>query len=243
MSLVRSSDDSPFVDDLQLVDAMNVAAQIPLSPSSWDLAGSAPAQSRAKRLLDIVAATLALIVLAPMLCVIYAAIKATSRGPALFRQTRYGLNSEPFRIYKFRTMYVERSDPTGVRQTQANDDRVTPIGACLRKFNLDELPQLLNVLLGHMSLVGPRPHVPDMLAGGVKYEELVPNYFERHRVKPGITGLAQALGFRGSTEDPSLARSRIAKDLEYIENWSFGSDLTILLRTIVYEIQYRGRGV
>jgi len=170
------------------------------------------------------------------------AIKLTSPGPVLFRQLRYGLNNELFKIYKFRTLYVEKSDQSGVNQIQRHDPRVTPFGRILRRWNLDELPQLLNVVKGDMSLVGPRPHVPEMLAAGVVYEELVPYYFQRHRVRPGITGLAQAMGFRGSTEDATLAIARIDMDLKYINSWSFQFDLWILVETARKELIAAGNG-
>lgn len=140
-------------------------------------------------------------------------------------------------------MYVDQSDSSGVKQTVLNDERLTPVGTFLRRFNLDELPQLINVIKGEMSLVGPRPHVPDMLAAGMKYELLVPEYFDRHRAKPGLTGLAQALGFRGSTEDADLAAARIKMDLRYIEHWSFTLDLLIIIKTIWYEITHHGSGI
>jgi polysaccharide biosynthesis protein PslA len=185
-----------------------------------------------KRALDLMLATLLLMFLAPGLIAVATAIKATSRGPVLFRQRRYGLNDTEFEIFKFRTMYVERSDCSGVTQTRANDPRVTPLGRLLRRTSIDELPQLLNVLMGDMSLVGPRPHVPGMRAGGVLYEELVPYYFERHKVRPGLTGLAQVNGLRGSTEDPVRAIARIDHDLAYIAQCSPALDLYILWETL-----------
>jgi lipopolysaccharide/colanic/teichoic acid biosynthesis glycosyltransferase len=140
-------------------------------------------------------------------------------------------------------MYVDKCDKTGVRQTREADQRVTPIGKLLRRYSVDELPQLLNIVKGDMSLVGPRPHVPGMLAGGIPYEFLVTNYFERHRVRPGLTGLAQAKGFRGSTEDAKLAKTRIDLDLQYIQNWSFGLDLRIILETLRTQFLTSGNGI
>jgi len=188
-------------------------------------------------------ATLGLLVLSPGLIAIALAIKLTSRGPILFRQRRYGLNNKIFVIYKFRTMYVDEADETGVEQTRYSDRRVTPVGRVLRRFSLDEFPQLFNAARGDMSLVGPRPHVPGMLAAGVPYEILVPNYFERHRMKPGITGLAQARGLRGSTADVELAKARIDLDLKYIQNWSLTLDLRIIIETVWREFLKAGNGI
>lgn len=245
MSLARDPGDHSFLDLTPVPLALDTAGWQDAASTTTVGGGlaSAPATSRAKRMLDIMIAALALVAVAPVLCVLCIAIKVSSRGPILFRQNRYGLHNQPFEIYKFRTMYVDRADPSGVNQTRMNDERITPLGQFLRRFNLDELPQLLNVLQGNMSLVGPRPHVPDMLAAGMKYENLVPYYFDRHRAKPGITGLAQAYGFRGSTEDADLAISRIKYDVAYIENWSLALDLIILARTLWYELKNRGRGI
>jgi len=190
----------------------------------------------AKRLLDVSASAFGLLFFAPLFIGIALAIKATSRGPVLFRQKRYGYHNRRFWILKFRTMYVHLGDSRGTRQATNEDPRVTPIGRILRKTSLDELPQLINVLTGDMSLVGPRPHVPGMLAGGLLYENLVPYYFQRHNMKPGITGLAQVSGYRGSTAAPLSAVERLDRDLRYIETWSLWLDLRIIARTIVREL-------
>lgn len=192
-------------------------------------------QLAAKRLSDIVGASCGLLVFAPLLIGIAIAIKMTSPGPVFFRQKRYGYHNRRFRIFKFRTMYTHLGDDRGTRQTTTDDPRVTPLGRILRKTSLDELPQLFNVLAGDMSLVGPRPHVPGMLAGGILYEELTPYYFQRHNMRPGITGLAQVSGYRGSTTVSRSAIERLDHDLRYIENWSLRLDLGIILRTLVRE--------
>jgi polysaccharide biosynthesis protein PslA len=191
-----------------------------------------PAASVRKRIFDIVMAGGALAFFAPLLLAIAVTIRLTSPGPALFFQYRYGYRNRRFKIYKFRSMRVDASDATGVKQTVAGDKRVTWIGKILRKTSLDEIPQLINVLKGDMSLVGPRPHVPGMLAANLLYEDLVPYYFQRHSARPGITGLAQINGCRGSTVEAGRAISRIDHDLEYIEKWSLRLDITIILRTI-----------
>jgi lipopolysaccharide/colanic/teichoic acid biosynthesis glycosyltransferase len=201
-----------------------------------------PFNPRSKRAFDVVGALLLLLIAMPGLLAIAIAIKITSPGPVFFRQWRYGLNNRKFRIYKFRTMRVSEGDESGVRQARPGDPRATAFGRFLRRSSLDELPQLLNVLTGEMSLVGPRPHVPGMKAGGMLYEELVPYYFERHRMRPGITGLAQAQGLRGSTEDPRRALARIERDLDYIHNWRFGLDLRILVETLRIEFRAAGNG-
>lgn len=191
-----------------------------------------PGESTMKRLIDIVGAATALLFLAPLFAAVALAIKYESPGPVFFVQNRYGQRNRRFRVYKFRTMHTGAMDVTGVQQTVAGDPRVTRIGRILRATSFDELPQLINVLKGEMSLVGPRPHVPGMLAGGMLYEDLVPYYFQRHTVRPGLTGLAQANGCRGSTTDPDAAIRRVDFDLDYIENWSLWLDCKIILRTI-----------
>ena len=191
-----------------------------------------PASSIAKRVFDIAAASGALLFFAPVLIAIAAGIKATSPGPVLFFQYRYGYRNRRFKIYKFRTMRTDACDVRGVTQTVQGDARITSIGRILRRTSIDEIPQLLNVLKGDMSLVGPRPHVPGMLAAELPYEDLVPFYFQRHTARPGITGLAQVSGCRGITVDSGRAISRIDYDLHYIERWSLRLDIMIILRTI-----------
>ena len=191
-----------------------------------------PSRSLRKRLFDIVVAGAALSFFAPLLIAIAIAIKLTSHGPVLFLQNRYGYRNRRFKIYKFRSMRVEAGDKTGVKQTVEGDSRITWIGKILRKTSLDEVPQLINVMKGDMSLVGPRPHVPGMLAADFLYEDLVPYYFQRHTARPGITGLAQINGCRGSTVEAGRAISRIDYDLDYIERWSLWLDIRIILSTI-----------
>jgi exopolysaccharide biosynthesis polyprenyl glycosylphosphotransferase len=191
-----------------------------------------PSASVWKRSFDIVAASAALLFFMPFLIAVAIAIKLTSPGPVLFQQSRYGYRNRFFKIYKFRTMRVDAGDARGVKQTVQGDSRITPVGRILRKTSLDEVPQLINVIKGEMSLVGPRPHVPGMLAAQLPYEDLVPYYFQRHTARPGITGLAQVSGCRGSTIEPNRAISRIDYDLDYIEKWSLRLDIMIIVRTI-----------
>jgi lipopolysaccharide/colanic/teichoic acid biosynthesis glycosyltransferase len=151
----------------------------------------------------------------------------------LFRQRRIGFNGQSFDVLKFRTMYHEAADPSVLRQVREGDPRVTPVGALLRRTSLDELPQILNVLRGDMSFVGPRPHAPGTRAGGKLFEDVTPRYAARHRVKPGLTGLAQVRGWRGPTETEEKLIRRIESDLEYIATWSPWLDFCIILRTLV----------
>lgn len=185
-----------------------------------------------KRLFDIVVASALLIFLAPVLIAVALAVKLTSRGPVFFAQRRWGKGNTPFRLYKFRSMYTDMQDVTGVQHTVQDDPRVTPVGRFIRRTSLDELPQLINVLRGDMSLVGPRAHALGMFAVGVRYEDLVPEYFARHSVRPGMTGLAQVRGLRGEVTDEAHARGRVAADLEYISNYSLWQDIKIMFWTI-----------
>lgn len=195
-----------------------------------------PVQLALKRAFDVVGASLGLAVLAPFLLLVALAVKLSSPGPVLFKQVRCGRHGRLITVLKFRSMYVDACDASGINQTIAKDPRVTRVGAWLRASNVDELPQLWNVLVGDMSLIGPRCHVVGMLAAGRAYEELVHNYHLRHAMRPGITGLAQVRGLRGPTTHPSKARQRIASDLYYVENFSIFLDAKILFLTIKSEV-------
>jgi putative colanic acid biosysnthesis UDP-glucose lipid carrier transferase len=181
----------------------------------------------AKRCIDVLFAALALIILMPMLALVAIAIKLDSPGPILFRQNRCGFNGKCFQIYKFRTMSVLEDGPS-IIQAQRGDQRVTHLGALLRRTSIDELPQLLNVLEGSMSLVGPRPHA---LAHDSQFDKVVRKYAFRRRVKPGLTGWAQVNGCRGPTPTTESVERRVEYDLWYIDNWSLRLDFTILLQT------------
>jgi len=181
-----------------------------------------------KRAFDVAVAAAALILLSPALAMVALLIRLDSPGPALFRQKRYGLNQEPFRIFKFRTMRV-MDDGAVVRQATRADARITRIGATLRRLSIDELPQLLNVLIGDMSIVGPRPHA---LAHDQLYFQRLALYARRHNVKPGITGWAQVRGHRGEIPDDSAMLARLDHDLYYIDNWSLWLDVKIMFMTV-----------
>ena len=185
--------------------------------------------SRLKRLIDILGAGFGLLTLLPFLAVIALIVILESKGPVLFRQRRSGLHGKIFTIYKFRTMKVMEDDADVTHATRG-DNRVTRVGRFLRRSSIDELPQLINVLKGEMSLVGPRPHA---VAHDQYYGRAVPNYNERFRVRPGITGLAQISGFRGEVRDTLHMQARVARDLEYIENWSPAMDVGILFLTVI----------
>lgn len=186
-----------------------------------------------KRSFDLAAGVSLLALLSPVMLACAAAVKLSSRGPVFFRQKRYGLDGREIRVWKFRSMRVETCQAgdagTAVRQATKDDPRVTRIGAFLRRSSLDELPQLFNVVLGSMSLVGPRPHAT---AHNEQYRTLIDGYMLRHKVKPGITGLAQVMGFRGETDTLDKMEGRVRYDHEYIRSWSFMMDVEILFRTL-----------
>ena len=186
-----------------------------------------------KRAEDIVIALGLLALFSPLMVAIAVLIKIGSPGPVFFRQTRFGFNNQPISVWKFRTMYIEDCRDVIEEQTQRDDPRVTPIGHWLRRTSMDELPQLINVLQGSMSVVGPRPHAQGTRAGNVLFEEAVAEYAARHRVKPGLTGWAQVNGWRGETDTLEKIQRRVDHDLYYIENWSLMFDIKIVLMTIL----------
>lgn len=189
------------------------------------------AERAKKRTIDLVFAIPILIALSPLLALVAIAIKLETRGPVLFKQDRVGRGNRLFKILKFRSMRVEQSDSAGTRSTQRDDDRITRVGKIIRMTSIDELPQLINVLLGEMSLVGPRPHALGSLAGERLFWEVDNTYWHRHRLKPGITGLAQIRGYRGATHASQDLTNRLQADLEYIEGWSIWRDVSILFNT------------
>lgn len=206
------------VTDLLGETAINLVAS-PLSPSAL----------LQKELFDRVFAACALLAVSPLLICIALAIKLTSRGPVFFKQRRKGADGRVFQIYKFRSMRVHAEQAGVVRQATRNDPRVTRVGAFLRRTSLDELPQFFNVLRGDMSVVGPRPHA---LEHDDLYQKVVSGYIHRYRIKPGITGWAQINGFRGETDRIEKMEGRVAHDLYYLGNWSFGLDMRIIAATI-----------
>jgi putative colanic acid biosynthesis UDP-glucose lipid carrier transferase len=185
-------------------------------------------QGMVKRMFDVVVSAAILLLISPLLILIALAIKLTSSGSIIFKQRRYGLDGQEFVVFKFRSMTVSE-DHGEVRQATKNDSRVTRVGAFLRKYSLDELPQFFNVMQGRMSIVGPRPHA---VAHNEEYRRLIKGYMVRHKVRPGITGLAQVRGYRGETVSVDDMRKRVESDLDYLRNWSIGLDVRIILRTV-----------
>ncbi len=182
-----------------------------------------------KAIEDKVLSFLILIIISPILLLVAIAVKLDSPGPVFFRQNRTGWSGKSFRIWKFRSMYVHQEEAGNLKQAEKNDSRITRVGAFIRKTSLDELPQIFNVLKGDMSLVGPRPHA---VQHDKEYSQRIFDYFARHHIKPGITGLAQVRGLRGETKDINQMIQRIESDIEYINKWSVWLDITIILRTV-----------
>ncbi|UCI05942.1 undecaprenyl-phosphate glucose phosphotransferase [Mesorhizobium sp. B1-1-8] len=189
--------------------------------------------SVAKRAFDILFSLVGIVLFSPVMLATALAIKLDSKGPVLFKQKRHGFNNEVIEVYKFRSMYTDRSDPTAKQTVTKNDPRVTRVGRFIRKTSIDELPQFFNSLFGSLSLVGPRPHAIAAQSHNLLYNEVVDGYFARHKVKPGVTGWAQINGWRGEMDTNEKIRMRTEYDLYYIENWSMLFDLRILFLTPV----------
>lgn len=185
-----------------------------------------------KRAFDLGVSMVALVIFAPIMLLVAALIKLESPGPVFFRQVRVGQGNRQFFVFKFRSMRSDLSDRDGNRSTERDDPRVTRVGRFIRRTSIDELPQLFNVLRGEMSIVGPRPHALGSLAGEQLFWEVSQAYWIRHALKPGITGLAQIRGHRGSTGNAEALERRLRADLEYLSNWSLAQDLLIILRTL-----------
>ena len=205
----------PYTEDLMGLPVINIR-YVPLSNTF---------NAMVKRMTDIVGSLICIVVFSPVMLVSAVLVKATSKGPLIFKQERVGLHNKPFWMYKFRTMYVQTEAEEKKGWTQKNDPRVTSVGKFLRKTSLDEFPQLFNVLKGDMSLVGPRPERPQYVE---KFREEIPRYMIKHQVRPGMTGWAQVNGYRGDTS----IKKRIEHDLYYIENWTLGLDIKILFLTV-----------
>ncbi|MDO4632292.1 MAG: undecaprenyl-phosphate glucose phosphotransferase [Eubacteriales bacterium] len=205
----------PYTEDLMGLPVINIR-YVPLSNTFSMLA---------KRVFDIAGASVSLVLFSPVMLMAACLIKLTSPGPLIYKQERVGLHNQPFVMYKFRSMGVQKPSSEKTQWTVKNDPRVTPVGKFLRKTSIDELPQLINVLKGEMSLIGPRPERPQFVE---KFREEIPRYMVKHQVRPGMTGWAQVNGFRGDTS----IRKRIDCDLYYIENWTMGLDIKILFLTV-----------
>ena len=205
----------PYTEDLMGLPVINIR-YVPLSNTF---------NAMVKRMTDIVGSLICIVIFSPVMLVSAALVKATSKGPLIFKQERVGLHNKPFWMYKFRTMYVQTEEEEKKGWTQKNDPRVTSVGKFLRKTSLDEFPQLFNVLKGDMSLVGPRPERPQYVE---KFREEIPRYMIKHQVRPGMTGWAQVNGYRGDTS----IKKRIEHDLYYIENWTLELDIKILFLTV-----------
>jgi len=194
-----------------------------------------------KRLFDIAFAGTALVLLSPLLVIVAAAILIEDGSPVLFVQRRVGRANRFFQMYKFRSMATGRSDHDGHNSTKRGDERITRVGAFIRRTSIDELPQLFNVLKGEMAIVGPRPHALGSQAGEKLFWEIDERYWERHALKPGLTGLAQIRGFRGATDQETDLTDRLQADLEYLDGWSLARDIQIVfstLRVLVHDQAY-----
>jgi Undecaprenyl-phosphate glucose phosphotransferase len=218
------------------------ASSLKLSPRAYTYLGNLPLLAVfdrplkgwsliLKTAMDKVLACVAIVFLSPVMLLTALAVRLDSKGPAIFKQRRYGFNNELIEVYKFRSMHVNLTDANAAKLVTKDDPRVTRVGHIIRKTSLDELPQLFNVLTGQLSLVGPRPHATQAKAANALYEQVVDGYFARHKVKPGITGWAQINGWRGETDTREKIEQRVKHDLEYIDNWSLGFDLVILAKT------------
>ncbi len=205
----------PYTEDFQGLPVINIR-HVPLTN---------PNNQMIKRLFDIVVGAIALVIASPIMLITAIAIKLTSKGPIIFKQERVGLHNRPFKMYKFRSMELQREQDEKHAWTKKNDARVTRVGRIIRRLSIDEFPQLINVLKGEMSLIGPRPERPLFVE---KFKEEVPRYMVKHQVRPGMTGWAQVNGYRGDTS----IKKRIECDLYYIENWTLTLDIKILILTI-----------
>lgn len=230
INLLDMNVDVVWIPDLGSMVLLNHSiSEIERMPAIYlneSLLTSHPGSLFCKELFERSVAAMAIILLSPLLLGVAIAVKLTSPGPVLFKQNRHGCDAEVIKVWKFRSMRVH--DDEQVRQATRDDDRVTPLGRFLRRTSIDELPQLFNVLLGHMALVGPRPHA---VTHNIYYTGKVRAYMARHRLKPGITGLAQITGHRGETETLEKMQLRVAQDLNYINQWSLWLDIKILLKT------------
>jgi putative colanic acid biosynthesis UDP-glucose lipid carrier transferase len=215
-----------FGSMLLLNQSISEIERMPAIYLNESLISSHPGSLLCKDLFERSIAAVAIILLSPLLLVVAAAVKLSSPGPVLFKQNRHGCNAEVIKVWKFRSMRLH--DDSEVCQATREDDRVTPLGRFLRRSSIDELPQLFNVLFGDMALVGPRPHA---VTHNIYYTGKVRAYMARHRLKPGITGLAQITGHRGETETLEKMQQRVAQDLNYINQWSLWLDIKILVKT------------
>ena len=206
---------TPYMEDLEGLPAIHIR-HVPLT---------SPFNAIIKRIVDILGAVVAIIIFSPVMLITAFLVKLTSPGPVIYAQERVGLHNRSFRMFKFRSMYIQRPEDELTRWTTKGDPRVTPVGRVIRRLNIDEMPQFFNVLKGDMSLVGPRPERPQFVE---KFKEEIPRYMIKHQVRPGLTGWAQVNGYRGDTS----IRKRIEYDLYYIENWTFGLDIKILFMTV-----------